>query len=59
MSPHHDTEQAAGARRELREMRQEYAQHMQQQQQQAEPEEPPINTEEALDSLAWRHVWVC
>jgi hypothetical protein len=50
MSPHHDTEKAAGVRNELREMRQEYAQHMQQQQQ-AEPEEPPINAEEALDSL--------
>jgi hypothetical protein len=51
MSPHHDTEKAAGARQELKEMRQEYQQHMQQQQQQAEPEEAPINAEEALDSL--------
>jgi hypothetical protein len=52
MSPHHDTEKAAGARKELKEMRQEYQQHQQQQQQQpVEPEEPPINAEEALDSL--------
>jgi hypothetical protein len=51
MSPHHDTEKAAGARNELKRMRQEYQEHLQQQQQQPEPEEPSINAEEALDSL--------
>jgi hypothetical protein len=54
MSLHHDTEKAAGARKELREMRLEYQQHLQQQQQQLQekaPEEPPLNPEEALDSL--------